>query len=207
MKLASRYHEVPAEAAHQGRDVLGPVHELHRVAIKLGLPAQASRRAESICSAAERLGSYRTFSPNVVAAAALYTASREFKEPATLRDIAGAFDCNPREVGRVYVSLLDRMHIARPNLNGNRYVRHLALKRPLSPKTYTCSEEIIRRVTGAGLGGRNPMTLAAAALYLACCDSGENVTQAEVAEAAGVGEGSVRECCKAIRTLYRQLVT
>jgi transcription initiation factor TFIIIB Brf1 subunit/transcription initiation factor TFIIB len=47
------------------------------------------------------------------------------------------------------------------------------------------------------------MTLAAAALYIACCNLGENVTQAEVAEAAGVGEQSVRDCCKEIRSLTK----
>ena len=49
------------------------------------------------------------------------------------------------------------------------------------------------------------MTLAAAALYLACCGMGEKVTQAEVADAAGVGEESVRECCKAIRAYENML--
>jgi transcription initiation factor TFIIIB Brf1 subunit/transcription initiation factor TFIIB len=47
------------------------------------------------------------------------------------------------------------------------------------------------------------MTIAAASLYLACCSMGENVTQAEVAEAAGVGEQSVRDCCKEIRNLMK----
>ena len=203
MKLATRFHEPPMGKTHAGRGFQKPIQELNHIALKLGLPDSAARRAESITNDASQMGFIRDVSPNVVVAAGLYIASREFKEPATLRDIAAAYGCDPREVGRCYVTILDRMHISRPHLNGNRYVRRLVLKRPLSPDAYKCSEEIIGRVTQAGLGGRNPMTLAAAALYLACCSTGENVTQAEVAEAAGVGEESVRECCKAIRTLER----
>jgi transcription initiation factor TFIIB len=93
------------------------------------------------------------------------------------------------------------MHISRPELNENGYVYHLALKKPISDQALRQSEEIIHTINSKGLGGRNPMTLAAAALYIACCSLGENITQAEVAEAAGVGEQSVRDCCKEIRLL------
>ncbi len=204
MKQAAKFRENPRGRAH-GRGNSDPPQELGGAARTLGLPVEAARRAESIYVEAVRMSFSRLVSPIVTAAASLYVASREFKETATLKDIASTFNCDPRDVGRSYVTILDRMHISRPNLNGKRYVRHLALKRNLSEDTYKYSEEIIRRVTRAGLGGRNPMTLAAAALYLACCSFGENVTQAEVAEAAGVGEESVRECCKTIRNISGQL--
>ncbi len=204
MKLATKFHEPPLGKTPPVRGK--PLPDRNGIALLLGLPAEAARRAEAICAEADQMGVCREVLPKVLAAAGLYVASREFREPATLRDIATVYECDPREVGRCYVTILEKMHISRPHLNGNRYVRHLALKRPLSPEAYRGSEEIIRRVTRAGLGGRNPMTLAAAALYLACCSTGENVTQAEVAEAAGVGEESVRECCKAIRMLQNQSV-
>ncbi len=204
MKQAAKFRLGPRGRAHE-RECSSSLQELNGAAHKLGLPDEAARRAASIYGEAVRMSFSRLVSPIVTAAASLYVASREFKETATLKDVALTFNCDPREVGRSYVTMLDRMHISRPNLNGKKYVRHLALKRPLSEDAYKHSEEIIRRVTRAGLGGRNPMTLAAAALYLACCSSGENVTQAEVAEAAGVGEESVRECCKTIRILSGQL--
>ena len=100
--------------------------------------------------------------------------------------------------------MLDTMHIKRPSLNGNGYVSHINLKHPVSDQAREMSSNIIHRMSEKGLGGRNPMTLAAAALYLACCSLGENVTQSEVAEGAGVGEESVRECCKAIRMLEQK---
>jgi transcription initiation factor TFIIB len=123
----------------------------------------------------------------------------------TLRELANATGTDPRDVGRCYSTILIQMHITRPGLNGRSYVHRLALRQPLSEEIYKMSEGIIIRSTQAGLGGRNPMTLAGAALYLACCNMGEKVTQAEVADAAGVGEESVRECCKAIRAYEDRL--
>ena len=136
---------------------------------------------------------------SVLAAAILYIACRETKTPVTLREFAEAIGSDQRDVGRCYLQLLENMHISRPNLNGNGYVYHIAMKRSVSEQALRLSQDIITRMSASGLGGRNPMTLAAASLYLACCSMGEKVTQAEVAEAAGVGEESVRECCKDIR--------
>jgi transcription initiation factor TFIIIB Brf1 subunit/transcription initiation factor TFIIB len=75
------------------------------------------------------------------------------------------------------------------------------MKRGLPDDTYRLAEEMVGKSEAAGVNGRNPMTVAAAALYLAACSAGEAVTQAEVAEAAGVAEESVRECCKVMRTM------
>lgn len=177
------------------------------VAGRLALPTQVRRRARDICEGATAMHLERGMHRAALAAASLYVGCRESKIPITLRDLAAASESDPDDVGRCYVSLLDRMHISRPDLNGRRYVYHLGLKRPVTAKALRKSQEIIRMANGRGLGGRNPMTLAAAALYLACRSVGERITQAEVAEAAGVYEMSVRECCKAIRTLANQPAT
>ena len=47
--------------------------------------------------------------------------------------------------------------------------------------------------------GKDPMGLAAAALYLACLQSNENKTQREIADASGVTEVTVRNRCKGLK--------
>jgi len=177
--------------------------EMSSVAGRLRLPHEVRKRAADICSELNAATFGHPIPHSVLAAATLYVACRENKTPVTLREFAEACGSDPRDVGRCYLQLLENMHISRPNLNGKGYVYHIALKRPVSDQALKLSQDIISRMSALGLGGRNPMTLAAASLYLACCSMGENVTQAEVAEAAGVGEESVRECCKEIRNLTR----
>jgi transcription initiation factor TFIIB len=184
----------------EGRLVLSGMREISH---KLLLPLEVRRRAAEIRAHAEAASLGHGIPPMVLAAAILYIACREKKAPVTLREFATACGSDHREVGRCYLHLLENMHISRPGLNGRGYVYHIALKKPASEEALRLSEDIINRMTARGLGGRNPMTLAAASLYLACCSLGENLTQAEVAEAAGVGEESVRECCKEIRALAK----
>ncbi len=178
---------------------------MNRVAAALKLGPEVRKRGTDLYAYARGAAFGRTIPQSVLAASTLYVACREGKVPVTLREFADASGSDSRDVGKCYLQLLENMHISRPSLNGKAYVYHLSLKRTVSEQARELSQEMINSMSARGLGGRNPMTLAAAALYLACCALGENITQAEVAESAGVGEESVRECCKAIRILTGQL--
>jgi transcription initiation factor TFIIB len=187
-----------------GKDVFREaLDDVRRLTSDLQLSQEVARRASVICGEAFSMHFGQDLPPQVLSAAAVYVGCREAQKPVTLKDLACASRSDPRAIGRCYVKLIERMHISRPELNENGYVYHLALKRPVSGQALQHSQEIISSINSKGLGGRNPMTLAAAALYIACCNLGENITQAEVAEAAGVGEQSVRDCCKEIRVLTK----
>lgn len=204
MRQAVNFEAGPGSDAHTQEGLSHFLQEMDALCGRLALPEGVRKRAASIVTEAAALRFCRVTTRPVLAAAALYVASRELRVPFTLREAAEATGTSLRDVGKCYTTILERMHISRPGLNGDAYVHHLLLKAPLSEATYQASEEIIKESASAGLGGRNPMTIAAAALYLASCSNGERVTQSEVAEAAGVGEESVRECCKAIRRLAVQ---
>lgn len=199
MNQAAKFRDGPSSEIHTIEGLALFLRELYALADTLHLPTPVKTRAGTIVTNAAAMRFCRVTSRAVLAAASLYVACRECKEPLTLRELADATGTDPRDVGRCYSNMLERMHISRPGLNGGGYVHRLALKRPLSDEIYKKSEEIVWKATQSGLAGRNPMTLAAAALYLACCSMGERVTQAEVSDAARVGEESVRECCKVIR--------
>ena len=55
--------------------------------------------------------------------------------------------------------------------------------------------------------GKDPMGLAAAALYVACTECGENKTQRDVAEAAGVTEVTIRNRYKGLKTALDGMVS
>ena len=175
--------------------------EIGHLARTFMLPSEVKNRAYAIGAEASRVKLGQSFTTSVMAAASVYVACREAKNTTTLKDLAAVSASDPRNVGRCYLQMLDRMEIHRPDLNGREYLFHLALKKPISEDSLKLSQELIKKATSRGLGGRNPMTLAASSLYLACCSMGEEVTQAELAVAAGVGEETVRDCCKDLRKL------
>jgi transcription initiation factor TFIIB len=202
MKQAAAFHE-GGLGAHGREDFREAMSEVKRLATDLHLSPRVAHRAAVICGDAFSMHLAQDLPPQILSAAAVYVGCREAQKPVTLKDLAFASHSDPRAVGRCYVKIIERMHISRPELNENGYVHHLTLKRPVSEQALKQSQEIIQSINSKGLGGRNPMTLAAAALYIACCNLGEIITQAEVAEAAGVGEQSVRDCCKEIRLLTK----
>jgi len=173
--------------------------ELDKLAGNLSLPDSVKSDSEKICEDVMARNVVGRRSVPVIAASSLYTACRESHTPVTLKDLATATDSNPREIGRCYRSIINRMNMAPPNLNGATYAVRVAGAVKASDDATQLSLQIVNKSIDKGLGGRNPMTLAAAAVYLACLITGEDSRQSDVADAAGVSEVSVRECVKAMR--------
>lgn len=173
--------------------------EVDKLAAELLLPNSVRDDSEKISNGVVSKNLMGRRPVPVVAASSLYAACRESHTPVTLKDLATATDTNPREIGRCYRSIVSGMNIAPPNLNGTRYASRVAETMKVSSEATEFSLQIVKNSIAKGLGGRNPMTLAAAAVYLACLVTGEDSRQSDVAEAAGVSEVSVRECVKAIR--------
>ena len=80
-------------------------------------------------------------------------------------------------------------------------VARIASKAGFQKKQNDKALEILKKAEeGKISAGNDPMGLAAAALYVACVMNGENKTQKDVAEAAGVTEVTIRNRYKGLKT-------
>src|SRR4030042_6361789 len=80
------------------------------------------------------------------------------------------------------------------------YVSKIAEKTGISGKTQGAAIAILRDARKRrASAGKDPMGLAAAALYIACLQHGEKKTQKDIAEAAGVSEVTVRDRYKTLK--------
>jgi transcription initiation factor TFIIB len=176
--------------------------ELSRLAARMSIPEQVRENSGRICSSIveRRLIIRRPL--EVIAASSIYTACRESRTPITLKDLAVESGLEPWEIGRFYRLIAIKLKVTPPVPNGTRYVERVATKVGASDEARRLSLEIEKRSIGIGLGDRNPMTLAGAAVYTACLLSGEGKTQWEIAEAAGIGEGALRTCARDMRKLF-----
>jgi transcription initiation factor TFIIB len=136
-----------------------------------------------------------------IAATSIYIACRETGKPVTIDEVALAVHENPTEIGRCYRLLVRRLGIILRPPEEAEYLLRVASKLGLSKSATDLSIEIEKRAIDRGIVGKKPMTLAAAAIYAACKSAGEEKTQWDVADAAGVGVISLRECNRAIRGL------
>ena len=137
----------------------------------------------------------------VLAAVSLYSACREYNAPLSIRDVASAAKVKRVDVGRCYKLLLQRNGLSPFPPNRAKYVLKIASAAAISQEATAMALRIVREATEKGLEDRTPMTVAAASVYLACLLMGEELTQTDVAEAAGVSVVSVRECSKAMRAV------
>lgn len=168
----------------------------------LSIPKSVKDRGTSICCEVVRRKLTRKQPLQVIAASSAYAACRESNSPVTLRELATAAHSNPEEIGRCYIFIRDRLHLAPPSPNGTAYAMKVASRVKASEEATKLSLVVEKRASAEGFGVRNPMTMAAAAVYLSCLTTGENLRQTDVAEAAGVSVISVRECSKLMRRYF-----
>src|SRR5688572_32977792 len=87
-----------------------------------------------------------------------------------------------------------------PLIDPMKCITRVANKANLSERTKRTAVDIMKDVTKSGISaGKDPMGLAASVLYIACLNTGENRTQTDIADAAGVTEVTVRNRYKNLK--------
>ncbi len=185
------------------RNLAQAMAELDRLADKVYLPASVKEKAAVTYRKALDKGLVRGRSIAAIAAASLYAACRTTSTPRTLREISEASLVDKKDVARCYRLLLRELDIKMPIANPLTYISKIAERTGISGPTQGDAIKILRDARRLrASAGKDPMGLAAAALYIACLMNNEKKTQKDIAEAAGVTEVTVRNRYK---TLKRQL--
>jgi transcription initiation factor TFIIB len=182
------------------RNLAQAMSELERLSSKVSLSPSIREKAALIYRKALDKGLVRGRSINSIAAAALYAACRKSGSPRSLRDIAEASLVDKKDVARCYRLLLQELDFHMPIANSLTYVSKIAEKTGVTGKTQGAAIAILgearRRRFAAG---KDPTGMAAAALYIACLQNHEKITQKDIAEAAGVTEVTVRNRYKSLK--------
>ncbi len=182
------------------RNLAQAMSELERLSSKVSIAPPIREKAAVVYRKALDKGLVRGRSINAIAAAALYAACRQSGSPRTLREIAEASLVDKKDVARCYRLLLQELNIHMPIADSLTYVSKIAEKNGVSGKTQGAAIAILgeaRRKRFAA--GKDPTGLAAAALYIACLQNNEKITQKDIAEAAGVTEVTVRNRYKSLK--------
>ncbi len=185
------------------RNLAQAMGELDRLSDKVYIPSQIKEKAAVIYRKALDKRLVRGRSLAAIAAAALYAACRGSGTPRTLREISEASLVDKKDVARCYRLLLRELDIHMPIADPLTYVSKIAEQTGISGKAQGLAIQILREARRKrAAAGKDPMGLAAAALYIACLKNSEKKTQKDIAEAAGVTEVTVRNRYK---TLKKQL--
>ncbi|TET65456.1 transcription initiation factor IIB [Candidatus Bathyarchaeota archaeon] len=182
------------------RNLAQAMAELDRLADKVYISSPTKEKAAVIYRKALDKGLVRGRSIAAISAASLYAACRGTGTPRTLREISEASLVEKKDVARCYRLLLRELDVQMPIANPLTYVSKIAESTGISGRTQGVAIHILRKAREKrASAGKDPMGLAAAALYIACLQNDEKKTQKDIAEAAGVTEVTVRNRYKSLK--------
>ena len=200
MKNLDRRSQINKSARNLGR----AFRQLDSLKDKLGLSNAVIEKTAYIYRKVQEAGLVRGRKVNTVLDASLYVACREFEIPRTLREISAVNNEKYRETSRVYRQIVLHLGKQVPRINLFRYVEKVGKKAKLDGKNIREALRLMKKVQEKGLSaGKEPMGIVGAVIYLSFPKSDENIrqriiTQAIIADAAGVSEVTIRNVYKEI---------
>ena len=182
------------------RSLVHALNELRILEDKLVLPNVVIEKAAYIYRKAHERKLSRGRHVSALVAASIYIACREMSTPRTLKDIAAASNIKRKQLAKAYTLLYIELDIKVPLADQTKCIAKVANKANLSEKTKRQGIRMMDQINETQLSaGKNPMGFAATILYLSCLKTGENKSQFEMAEAAGVTEVTIRNRVRDIK--------
>ena len=179
------------------RNLAQAMNELDRLTSALNLPSYIKEEAARIYREAVEKGLVRGRSIESVIAAAVYLACRIRKLPRTLDEIQDYTKVKRKDIARCYRMLVRELGLRVTTLEASDFVPRIAHTLGLPGTVVRAAIDILNKAREAGvLGGKDPLGSAAAAIYLASLQLGVDVSQREIASAAGVTEVTIRNRCR-----------
>ena len=176
--------------------------ELNRLKDKLAISDAVIEKAAYIYRKALDKGLVRGRSISALMASALYAACRDTATPRNLKDIEIAANIKRKDIARCYRLLVKELDLKMPVTDSIQCVARIASKIGIEEKAKRYAMQVLKRAQEKEVSaGKDPMGLAAAALYLACVKTGEDKTQRDIAEAANVTEVTIRNRYKGLKEL------
>jgi transcription initiation factor TFIIB len=186
--------------ASSDKNLRQALSELATLKDKLSLSDSVIEKAAYIYRKALEKGLVKGRSISALIASALYAACRDTETRRTLTDVADAVNIKKKDIARCYRLLHRELELKMPVVDPTQCVAKIASKLQISEKTKRYGIKVLRQAQEhEESAGKDPMGLAAAALYLSCVKNGEDRTQRDIAEAANVTEVTIRNRYKGLR--------
>ncbi|HEY4680770.1 MAG TPA: TFIIB-type zinc ribbon-containing protein [Nitrosarchaeum sp.] len=182
------------------RNLIQAFNELSRLKDKLAISDTVIERAAYIYRKVIENKLVRGRSISAMIASALYAACRDTETPRTLNDVAEASNIKRKEIARCYRLLYRELDLKMPVVDPIHCVARISSRLEITEKTKRYAVKVLKTSQEhEESAGKDPMGLAAAALYLSCVKNGEEMTQRDIAEASNVTEVTIRNRSKSLK--------
>jgi transcription initiation factor TFIIB len=186
------------------RNLRQALNEMDKLKDKLALTDAVIEKSAYIYRKAMEKKLVRGRSIQGLVAACLYASCRNTETPRTLDDIAKGINIRRKDVARCYRLIFRELELKMPVVDPVKGVSRIASIAELSEKSKRKATAILNQAKEMGVvAGKDPMGIAAAALYLACISTGEVKSQKEISIASGVTEVTIRNRCAGLRQMLK----
>lgn len=186
------------------RNLRHALNEMDKLKDKLALTDAVIEKAAYIYRKAMEKKLVRGRSIQGLVAACLYASCRNTETPRTLDDIAKGINIRRKDVARCYRLIYRELELKMPVVDPVKGVSRIASIAKLTEKSKRKAVEILEKAKKLGIvAGKDPMGIAAAALYLACISTGEVKSQKDISIASGVTEVTIRNRCAGLRKMIQ----
>lgn len=167
--------------------------EINRMASGLGLPERVKETSSMLYRRALDEDMIRGRSIEAMASAALYGGSRIEGAARTKDEIIDVSRVNQIEIMRAYRYLTRELSLKIPPTDPEAYIGRFSSQLDCSDETERHARELVRAAVAEWVhSGRNPVGIAAGALYAASTITNEELYQQDIAEVASMSEVTIR---------------
>jgi len=196
----------PQTTSTSDRALMDAFRTMSNMSDRINLPRTITDRANVLFKVVYEGRNLKGRSNSAIAAACLYIACRQDGVPRTFKEIVAVSAVSKKEIGRVFKLIL-KAHDTNVELitTGDfmsRFCGTLSLARPIQ-KAATCIAQ--KAVDMDIVPGRSPISVTAAAIYMASQASRDKRTQKEIADIAGVADVTIRQSYKLMLPRAKEL--
>jgi transcription initiation factor TFIIB len=195
----SIYNSNRRTVSSSDRTLTNAFRSISDMADRISLPQTICDRTNRLFKMVHEGKNLRGRSNDAIAAACLYIACRQEGVPRTFKEIVAVSTVSKKEIGRVFKLIL-KNHDTSVELitTGDfmaRFCGMLALTREVQ-RAATCIAKKASDLEVDGLAARSPISVAAAAIYMASQASDDKRNQVEISQVAGVADTTIRQSYK-----------
>jgi transcription initiation factor TFIIB len=173
---------------------------LNTIKTKLAIPDMVIEKAAYIYRKAMAKKMARGRNISGLICASLYAACRETDTPRTLQDIAHAGNINKKNLATSYRNLIKILDLKLKPYDPSEFITRISSEVGISEKTRRDALNMLSKAAEKEISvGKNPVGLAAAALYLSCMMNHEEKNQDDIAKASGVTAVTIRNRVRSLR--------
>ena len=172
---------------------------------KLALPEHVVEKSAYIFRKVEQNKMLHGRSSLSILCAVVYMACRVTDTPRTLNDIAKISGIKKKVIQRAYRVLVRDLEMRSDAYNPNEFVARISSEAKVSEKIKRDARKILEIGNKNGItSGKNPMSMAAAAVYLAIKNNNDTISQTVISRVSGISAVTIRNRVKELEVAQKK---